>query len=167
MEQLVKGLVALASVSINELLEEEVDLSALARETAAQLDSQTSGHPVEIVVHDGLTVRGDRYWLWTLLKILLDNAWKAVGSRPHGRIEVGKAPAGQPTVYFVRDNGVGFDMGYADQLFRPFQPSGSGTDRSALGISLVLAKRIVRRHGGFIWAEGAIGKGATFHFTLR
>jgi light-regulated signal transduction histidine kinase (bacteriophytochrome) len=102
-----------------------------------------------------------------LLKQLLDNACKAVGSRSHGRIEVGRAPAGEPAVYFVRDNGTGFDMGYADQLFRPFQHPGPGTDTCGAGIGLVLAKRIVRRHGGFIWAEGAVAEGATFYFTLN
>jgi light-regulated signal transduction histidine kinase (bacteriophytochrome) len=166
MEQLVTGLVALASVSANEVHAVEVDLTALAREIAAQLSAQTPAGSVEIVVQDALTVRGDRYWLWTLLKILLDNAWKAVGSRPHGRVEVGTTPAGQPPVYFVRDNGVGFDMRYADQLFRPFQYLGPGTDPFGAGIGLALAKRIVRRHGGFIWAEGTVGRGAAFYFTV-
>ena len=162
MGELIDALLRLSRLSRAELVNEHVDLSALAREVLAQLHAHDPGRNVDIVVANGLTTRGDRQLLLVVLENLFGNAWKFVAKRDAGRIELGRDDKG----YFIRDNGAGFNMAYAQKLFMPFQRLHAATEFAGTGIGLATVQRIVHRHGGVVWAEGAVEKGATFHFTL-
>jgi signal transduction histidine kinase len=172
MGELIDGLLALARVTRSELRREEVDLSRLARDIGARLRNHDSGpsgtaQRVEFQVEDGLSAQGDARLLGNVLENLLGNAWKFTSKRPEARIEVGRLPEGaQPAAFFVRDNGAGFDMAYAGKLFGAFQRLHAATEFEGHGIGLATVQRIVRRHGGRIWAEGEVGVGATFYFSL-
>ena len=121
---------------------------------------------VELVIAPGVKASGDERLLQIALNNLLENAWKFTGKRPRARIEFGVArEAGEP-VYFVRDDGAGFDMAYSEKLFQTFQRLHSNDEFPGTGIGLTIAQRIVKRHGGRIWAEGAVDRGATIFFTL-
>lgn len=148
----------------------EVDLSCAVREIAQRLREETPGRRVELVVKEGVRVRGDVQLLKTALNHLVENAWRFTSKREDARIEFGVStdPSGA-RVYFVRDNGAGFNMKYVDKLFKPFQtihtPGEYGGDRIAIGLATVHS--IILRHGGRIWAEGEVDHGATFSFTLE
>ncbi len=174
MGQLIEDLLKLSRVTRASLTYQQVDLSALAREIAAELQALDPQRPVEWVIADGLVARGDAPLLRLALYNLLDNAWKFTGPRPQARIEVGcLPPSARPAreseggmVYFVRDNGVGFDMAYANKLFAPFQRLHSQYEFPGTGIGLATVQRIITRHGGRVWAEAEVNQGATFYFTL-
>jgi PAS domain S-box-containing protein len=195
MAELIDALLALSRVTRAELRREPVDLSRLAREIAAELRRSEPERGVQFVVADGLTAEGDARLLRAALENLLGNAWKYSAKQPQARIEfgmisdfrseiadLGKAalqseisnPAPlrfggyslQSAIFFVRDNGAGFDMAYANKLFGVFQRLHAQDEFKGLGVGLATVERIVRRHGGRIWAEGAVGQGATFYFTL-
>jgi light-regulated signal transduction histidine kinase (bacteriophytochrome) len=117
-------------------------------------------------VEEGLSAVGDTRLLENVLQNLLGNAWKFTSNRPEARVEVGKSIRDGVLAFFVRDNGAGFDMTYADRLFGAFQRLHAATEFEGHGIGLATVSRIVRRHGGRIWAEGQTGVGATFYFTL-
>lgn len=158
-------LLDLSRVGVTELRREEVDLSDLARSTLLMLKETQPERRVEQVVERGLVVPGDGGLLRQLLENLLGNAWKYTSKKPYGCIQFGRMwMSGQP-VFFVRDNGTGFDMRYHDKLFRAFERL-HGADFEGAGIGLATAQRIVQRHGGRIWSEGRIGEGATFYFTI-
>jgi light-regulated signal transduction histidine kinase (bacteriophytochrome) len=168
MADLIEGLLALARVSRSELHREVVDLSRLARDIGGRLQDadSASARRVEFQVEEGLCAQGDNRLLGNVLDNLLGNAWKFTSKRPLARIEVGKSLEGESPAFFVRDNGAGFDMAYADKLFGTFQRLHSTTEFEGHGIGLATVQRIVQRHGGRIWAEGQVGVGAMFHFTL-
>ncbi len=107
-----------------------------------------------------------RFWVLIIEENLLDNAWKFTSKCPAARIEFGATESGGKTIFFVHDNGAGFDMQYADKLFHPFNRMHTESEFAGLGIGLAIAQRIIMRHGGWIWAEGAVGKGVTLYFTL-
>ncbi|WP_217808156.1 sensor histidine kinase [Oceanibacterium hippocampi] len=167
MGQLIDDLLKLSRVTRSDLSEEELDLSALARTVA---DTLRTAHPVdeaEIGIADGLSAVGDPRLLRIALENLFGNAWKFTAGRAPRKIEFGRAEhAGEP-VYFIRDNGVGFDMTYADQLFRAFQRLHDARSFAGTGIGLATVQRIIHKHGGRIWAEAEVDKGATFYFTLQ
>jgi light-regulated signal transduction histidine kinase (bacteriophytochrome) len=119
---------------------------------------------VEVVTAPGITAHGDPLMLGAAIENLLGNAWKFTSKREDAKIEFGVTKKEGKDVYFVRDNGAGFDMAYAGKLFSPFQRLHSSRDFPGIGLATV--DRIVNRHGGKIWAEGTVGKGATFYFTL-
>src|SRR5262249_33496525 len=121
---------------------------------------------VEFVIDDGLHEEGDTALLGAVMDNLLGNAWKFTRKSRSARIEFGSADEGGQTVYFVNDNGAGFDMAYASKLFHVFQRLHSQDDFEGTGIGLATVQRIVNRHGGRIWAEGRVGEGACFRFTL-
>ena len=128
--------------------------------------AQAADPRTEIVIQDGLTAEGDPRLLSAVLDNLMGNAWKFTRRRPAPRIEVGREVRSGRTTVYVRDNGIGFDPAYADKLFGVFQRLHAAIDYEGHGIGLATVQRIVRRHGGRIWAESKPGAGATFHFTL-
>ena len=163
---LVDGLLSLARLNRQELTVSPVDLSALARRVAADLTSLEPGRTIRLIVRDGLIADGDPRLLHVLLENLIGNALKFTSSRPEATIEVGCTDRDGERVFFVKDDGVGFDMAYASKLFLPFQRLHSASDFPGTGIGLATVHRIVARHGGRIWPESAPDAGATFSFTL-
>jgi light-regulated signal transduction histidine kinase (bacteriophytochrome) len=166
MAALIDGLLSLSRVARSELRRESIDLSAMARHALSQLQRAVPGRAVETVVADGLTVNGDSRLLRAVLENLLGNAWKFTRNSPNARIEVGATTSDGARACYIRDNGTGFDMAYAGKLFSPFQRLHSAAEFEGTGIGLATVQRIIHRHGGRVWAEGAPGKGATFYFTL-
>ncbi len=163
---LIDDLLSLSRVTRSEFQREPVDVTAIARGVAARLQQQHADHPVELVVADGLVAAGDARLLTVALENLLGNAWKFTGKCTGARVEVGFSNDRGRGTYFVRDNGAGFDMAYASKLFGVFQRLHSTSEFEGTGIGLATVQRVVRRHGGRIWAEGTVGSGATFFFTL-
>jgi PAS domain S-box-containing protein len=166
MAQLIESLLKLARVSRTEVRREPVDLSALVRAGARQLASAAPERKSEFIIAEGLVARGDERLIGILIDNLLGNAWKFTGKRAETRIEFGGIHRGREEAYFLRDNGAGFDMAYASKLFGVFQRLHRVTEFEGTGIGLATVQRIVRRHGGRIWAEGKVDEGATFYFTL-
>jgi PAS domain S-box-containing protein len=166
MAQLIESLLTLARVTQSDIRREPVDLSELARATAERLKSSDPGRNVEFLITKGLTQSGDSRLLGVGLENLLGNAWKFTRNQPKGCIEFGGNRSDGQSVFFVRDNGAGFDMAFASKLFGVFQRLHATSEFEGTGIGLATVQRIVRRHGGRIWAEGEVGKGATFYFTF-
>ena len=150
----------------NELKREPVDLSRMAVEVLDELRAGGSRSEVEIRISPGLQAIGDATLLRNMLGNLLGNAWKFTRDRTGASIEFGAVQREHGPEYFVRDNGAGFSQEYVDKLFRPFQRLHQNEDFAGHGIGLASVKRIVERHGGSIRAEGEVGQGATFWFTL-
>jgi PAS domain S-box-containing protein len=166
MGELIDGLIKLSRLARSEMHEEKVDLSALAKDITTRLQETQPQRRAEFIIDRGLTTRGDPQLLRALLENLLGNAWKFTDKRQQARIEFGATQNGDKKAYFVRDNGAGFDMTYADKLFGAFQRLHKTTEFPGTGIGLATVQRIINRHGGSVWAEGAVGEGATFYFTL-
>lgn len=166
MARLIEGLLSLAQVTRSELRREHVDLTALARATAKRLEKSQPHRKSDIIISDGLTAVGDMRLLGAVVENLLGNAWKFTGNCAVSRIEFSGVVEDGRSVYHVRDNGAGFDMKYAPKLFGAFQRLHAASEFEGTGIGLATVERIIRRHGGRIWAEGEVGRGATFHFTL-
>ncbi len=167
MGQLIDDLLKLSRVSRHQLQFEEVDLSTMAREILAELRQGTPGRRVDVHIERGLTARGDAKLLRIVLENLLDNAWKYTRRKPEARIEFGAVAQDGETVFFVRDNGTGFDMRYVDKLFVAFQRLHHLHEYEGTGIGLATVARIINRHSGRVWAEGESGKGAVFYFSLH
>jgi signal transduction histidine kinase len=166
MSQLIDDVLHLSRVTRADLREQDVDLSALTTLILSRLQESEPARKVETKIRPGVVVTGDGQLLRIALQNLLENAWKFTGKQPDARIEFGVTQAsGEPT-YFVRDNGAGFDMTYSDRLFGPFQRLHPQGEFSGSGIGLATVQRIIHRHGGQVWAEGLVGQGATFQFTL-
>lgn len=166
MTERIEGLLALSRWSRGEVQWEAVDLSALARQIAEEIQAAHPERQASIVIADGVVVCGDSRLLRAMLENLLGNAWKFTARTNEPRIEFGTTDYDGERVCFVRDNGVGFDMTHARKLFHPFQRLHRATEFEGTGIGLATVYRIVRRHGGRVWAHGAVGQGATFYFTL-
>jgi PAS domain S-box-containing protein len=166
MAQLIDALLSLARVTRYGLKPEYTDLSALVRGVASQLVAANPDRTVEMVVLDGLQALIDPTLARTLLENLVGNAWKFTGQAPAPRIEFGATDKDGALTFFVRDNGAGFNMAYADKLFTPFQRLHGNREFPGTGIGLATAHRIVDRHGGSMWAEGGVNEGATFFFSL-
>jgi signal transduction histidine kinase len=166
MGTLIDDLLKLARVTRAEFRTEDVDLSGIAREIVADLQRATPERQVEFDIAPGLKARGDARLLRVVLDNLLRNSWKYTAKQPAPRVEFRSADANGGQTYMVRDNGAGFDMKYADKLFGVFQRLHSAADFEGTGIGLATVRRIINRHGGRIWAEGAVDQGATFYFTL-
>jgi PAS domain S-box-containing protein len=166
MGQLIDDLLHLARLTRIDICRQTVDLSKLASIIAAELRQTQPQRHVECIIADGLLVYGDRRLLQVMLQNLLGNAWKFTAKLRHARVEVGRTQYDGKIVYYVRDNGAGFDMAYADKLFAPFQRLHTPDEFEGTGIGLATVQRIVYRHGGRIWAEGAVDQGASFYFTL-
>jgi two-component system sensor histidine kinase/response regulator len=166
MSQLIDDVLYLSRVTRSDLRDQEVDLSALAGLILTRLQDSEPDRRVEVRVRPAVVVNGDGQLLKIALENLLENAWKFTGKVAEGRIEFGVTQvSGEPT-YFIRDNGAGFDMTYASRLFGPFQRLHAPDEFPGSGIGLATVQRIIHRHGGRVWAEGLVGQGATFQFTL-
>jgi light-regulated signal transduction histidine kinase (bacteriophytochrome) len=167
MGYLIDDLLNLSRVTRCDMRMETVDLSLLASNICTELQDSQPERQVEFVIQTALISQGDVRLLNVLLVNLLNNAWKFTSKNPTARIEFGMIlfKSGIPT-YFVRDDGAGFDMSYIDKLFAPFQRLHSLQEFPGNGIGLATVQRIVHRHGGRVWAEAAVGRGATFYFTL-
>lgn len=165
---LIDDLLRLSRVTRAEIRKEEVDLTRIARRIARDLAERDPGRRVEFRIQEGLAARGDPGLLAAALENLMGNAWKFSAKTDAARIEVGRMEMGKDGThaFFVRDNGAGFDMAYAGKLFGAFQRLHGSGEFAGTGIGLATVQRIVRRHGGRVWAEGEVGKGATFHFTI-
>ena len=166
MARLIDDLLALSRVTRAEPDRAETDLSSIARSVAERLARGAPDRQVELHLLDQLVANCDSHLLTIVSENLIGNAWKFTGKRGDARIEIGATGQNPPT-YFVRDNGAGFDMSYASKLFGVFQRLHSAAEFEGTGIGLATVQRIIRRHGGRIWAEGEVGSGATFFFTLE
>ncbi len=166
MGDLIEALLGLSRVTRREMRRETVDLSALARELGAGLHEANPDRQVEFIVHEGMTVTGDGSLLRIALQNLIGNAWKFTRGTPAARIEIGVMQSGDGPEYYIRDNGAGFDMAFANRLFGAFQRLHTDEQFEGTGIGLATVQRIIHRHGGHIRSEASPGKGATFYFTL-
>jgi signal transduction histidine kinase len=167
MGELIDALLSLARLAREPLRREQVDLSALAAEVLQACRERDPARVLESHIEPGLLATGDRRLLRQVFDNLLGNAWKFSAGQAVTRISFGAEPAvnGQP-VYAVRDNGAGFNMAHSEKLFAPFQRLHSPSQFEGTGIGLATVQRIVSRHGGHVWGESVVGKGATFRFTL-
>jgi PAS domain S-box-containing protein len=167
MGQLIDDMLTLARTARCEMARQRVDLSHLAQEIASQLQKSEPKRQARFVIAPGLTVEGDRGLLRIVLENLLGNAWKFTSRQPDARVELGSHRRDTQEVYFVQDNGVGFDMKYSDKLFGAFQRLHEVSEFPGTGVGLATVQRIIHRHGGRVWAEGVVGQGATFYFALE
>jgi light-regulated signal transduction histidine kinase (bacteriophytochrome) len=167
MGQLIDDMLKLSRITRQELKREEVDLSMMARKISAELSKNQPERQVEFVIKPGCTGACDRQLIGITLENLIGNSWKYSSRHPSAKIEFGTMEKDGKTAYFVRDDGAGFDPVYADKLFAPFQRLHTASEFQGNGIGLATIQRIVRKHGGSVWAEGQVEKGATFYFTLK
>jgi DNA-binding response OmpR family regulator len=164
MGELIDDLLQLSRVSRAEIHAQPIDLSALAREIAAGLSA--GGRKVEVRIEDGLTAKADRQLIKIVMENLMGNAWKFTGKAESPAVEIGKTAAADGQAFYIRDNGAGFDMALADKMFQPFRRLHSEAEFPGTGVGLATIHRVIDRHGGRVWAEGKVGHGATFYFTL-
>jgi PAS domain S-box-containing protein len=166
MSQIIDALLSLARLTRTEVHRVPVDLTKLAQTVIGQLRATDRERSVDFVAEDGLGADGDPHLLRVVLDNLLGNAWKFTSKASPARIEFGRQTIQDMPTFFVRDNGAGFDMEHVGRLFAPFRRLHTSEEFEGTGIGLATVQRIVRRHGGRIWAEGAKNRGATFYFTL-
>jgi signal transduction histidine kinase len=166
MAQLIDDMLNLARVTKAEMHRERVDLSAMVRQIAEELKQREPQRVVEFVIADGVIVHGDAHLLRVAMDNLVGNAWKYSSNKNSSRIEFGMRAAEDGTVYFLKDNGAGFDPRSTQRLFQPFQRLHPISEFPGTGVGLATVQRIMQKHSGQIWAEGAVGTGAIFSFTL-
>ena len=157
---------ALARAGRADLRRQEVDLSAMAHAVAATFKAADPERRVELAIAPGVVASADPAWLHIVLDNLLGNAWKFTATREAAKIGFGLTTVEGRPAYFVRDNGVGFDPAFSGKLFEQFQRLHTDKEYEGSGVGLAIVARVIRRHGGRTWAEGAVGHGATFYFTL-
>jgi len=167
MGQLIEDLLNLSRVSRGGLERRDADISELARQVVTELQTREPQRKVDISIWDGMRANADSRLLRAALENLIGNAWKFSSKTDKARIEIGSLSDDGRAVFYVRDNGAGFDMAYANKLFGAFQRLHSGNEYQGTGIGLATVQRIVHRHGGRIWADAKPGKGAAFYFTLE
>jgi signal transduction histidine kinase len=166
MGRLIDELLGLARVTRAELRIQEVDISAMAREMAANLARSQPERSVRWEIDEGIKVRADRELMHIALQNLLDNAWKFTGKTTDAVVRVGMRQEGGDRICFVADNGAGFDMAYADRLFGAFQRLHHESDFPGTGVGLAIVQRVLRRHGWPLWAQASLGGGASFFFRI-
>lgn len=167
MSQLTDDMLKLSRVTRAEMYKDEVNLSDLAHNIIKELKDDQPDRMAEAIISTQLIENGDKSLLTIALRNLLENAWKFTAKCPQTRIEMGELARNGTKVYFIRDNGTGFNMKYIDKLFQPFTRLHTDKEYPGTGIGLAIVQRIIRRHGGKIWAESESGKGTTFYFTLQ
>jgi two-component system, sensor histidine kinase and response regulator len=165
MDRLISDLLELSRVTRTELKRERFDLTAMLREIVAELRKENPSRQVDCSIQEGMEIAGDSSLLRIALENLLRNAWKFTSKKERGRIEAGWSPRTEP-VYFLRDNGAGFNMQEVENLFASFRRLHSEDEFPGTGLGLTIVQRIVHRHRGRIWAEGRVNEGATFFFTV-
>ncbi|MFW5813781.1 MAG: ATP-binding protein, partial [Fibrobacterota bacterium] len=166
MNLMMEDMLRLFRLSTSPVNMEEVDVSAMAREIIDHLRMTEPHRKVEVLIEPGLSVLADRGLMHILLQNLLSNAWKFTSGREVGRIEIGKVKDEKRQKIFIKDNGAGFEMKYAEKLFEPFQRYHSDREFGGTGVGLAIVKRIINRHNGKIWAESEVGYGTTISFSL-
>jgi two-component system, sensor histidine kinase and response regulator len=166
MGTLIDDLLQLSRVIRGAMDIQELNLSELARDILVKFQKNTPERPIQISIQDDLRAKGDIRLLTVVLDNLLSNAWKFTRYNPSAHIEIGSESQDDKQVFFVRDNGAGFDMTYYGQLFQPFQRLHSEDEFEGNGVGLATVQRIIHRHGGEVWAEAEVGRGASFYFTL-
>jgi light-regulated signal transduction histidine kinase (bacteriophytochrome) len=166
MGQLIDGFLKLARTNKEDMRLEEVDMSTLAKQVVIELRNNDPHRDVSIKVHPGLTALGDKGLLQAVLENLIGNAWKFTEKTDDPTIEFGTVDEGGVPAFFVKDNGAGFEMSYAEKLFDPFQRLHGAHEFEGTGIGLATVQRIIHRHNGKAWAEGETDKGATIYFTI-
>lgn len=167
MSELIDDILELSRITRTELHYEKVDLTIIGNNILDRLNHAHQEREVQWQIEENLMVRGDSRLLEVAMQNLIENAWKYTRGKQPTKIQLGKEKMGKEVVYFIKDNGVGFDMKYQNQLFKPFNRLHASEDFEGTGIGLATVQRIIQRHGGKIWAEGEEGKGATFYFTMR
>jgi light-regulated signal transduction histidine kinase (bacteriophytochrome) len=167
MSELIDSLLHLAQLTRVTVTQVELDLGVLVDGVLRNLREREPAREVTVEVEQGLKIQGDPALLRIALENLLGNAWKFTRARDAARVEVGAIRRNGDRVYYVRDDGVGFDMRYSDKLFKAFQRLHRVDEFEGMGIGLATVQRVIGRHGGKIWAESEPGKGATFYFTLE
>jgi PAS domain S-box-containing protein len=166
MSRLTEDILKLSRITRADMRRDEVNLSEMAGSIADELKVAQPGRQAEFIIASDIIVNGDKALLQILLRNLMENSWKYSSQRLNTRIEFGVSHQEARTVYFIKDNGIGFDMKYADKLFQPFQRLHTDKEFPGTGIGLATAQRVIRRHWGEIWADSEVGKGTTFYFTL-
>jgi light-regulated signal transduction histidine kinase (bacteriophytochrome) len=166
MGELIDGLLKLSRLTRNEMHHEKVDLTSLANDIALRLQETHDKRDIKFVIGNDLTAIGDPQMLRVLMENLFGNAFKFTKNTKQALIKFGSTTEGEGTTFFIKDNGVGFDMAFKDKLFSAFQRLHDAAEFPGTGIGLATVQRIINRHGGSIRAEGEVGKGATFYFTL-
>jgi light-regulated signal transduction histidine kinase (bacteriophytochrome) len=166
MERLITDLLALARLGRVEMQKREVNISNLVNEIVDQVSEETRGRDISWKLGELPIVRGEESLLKLVLFNLISNAVKFTSTRPRAEIEIGCRTDGSEDVFFVKDNGVGFNMEYADRLFGVFQRLPTEAEFEGTGIGLANVRRIITLHEGRAWAEGSVGQGATFYFTI-
>jgi light-regulated signal transduction histidine kinase (bacteriophytochrome) len=166
MGKLIDDLLDLSRITRSEMRREKVDLSAMVKMKASRFQETQPDRQVEFIIAEGIYVNGDEGLLRVAVNNMLGNAWKFTEKHSQARIEFGITKNDSEHVYFISDDGAGFDMTYVDKLFGAFQRLHSLNEFEGTGIGLATVQRIIHRHGGRIWAEGAVEQGATFYFTL-
>lgn len=166
MNGLIDDLLRLSKIQQQSLQQSSFNVSKMAEEICEQLN-QSSKNQIEYYICPDINFTGDSSLIRILLENLLSNAWKYTQKSSYARVEFGVAVKQNKNIFYVKDNGVGFDMHYAYKLFTPFQRLHSDNEFEGTGVGLATAKRIVQRHNGGIWAKAAVGKGSTFYFTLE
>jgi len=166
MADLIDDILSLSRITRDEIHYDSVDLGGLAQRTIDRLRESEPERQVKFTIEPGLRLQGDAKHLQILIENLLSNSWKYTSSRETAQIQLGSRQENHQTVYFVRDNGVGFDMKYADKIFLPFQRLHGKDEFEGTGIGLAIVRRVIDRHSGKIWVESALDKGTTVFFTL-
>lgn len=165
MGQLIEDLLRLSRLARQEVRRTEIDLADLAREIAARYKTEDPNRQVDVVIPEHLRVRCDAGLMTVVMENLMSNAWKYTSKTDSARIEIGTQEKDGVTTFFVKDNGAGFEMRYAEKLFSPFQRMHTEQEFPGTGVGLATVQRIIHRHGGRIWADAEVGRGATFTFT--
>jgi light-regulated signal transduction histidine kinase (bacteriophytochrome) len=166
MNRLISDILVLSRATQSELVKEDVDMSTLARDLIKEFQQKDPQRDVQISIAEGLVAHGDRRFLSVVLQNLLSNAWKYSSKTQRARIEFGRTAKDGQDVFYVRDNGAGFDPAHADSLFVAFQRLHTAEEFEGIGIGLATVHKVIDRHGGRIWAESTPGHGATFYFRM-
>ena len=166
MGNLIDDMLKLSRVTQSEFNYQSIDLSKMVQSISDRFQKNNPNNNVKMTIQKGIVIQGDPHSMQIALTNLIDNAWKFTGKQKHPRIEFGATLKENEKIFFIRDNGVGFDMSYVGKLFGAFQRLHTMDEFAGTGIGLATVQRIINRHGGKIWAEGEVGKGATFYFTL-